>query len=546
MDNIHPEDRHLVAEAMTSAVGDKPLERVTYRTVWPDASIHWVETIGRVFHDEAGKPDRVLGVSLDITERKSTEMALREAVERFQLLAVHAPVGIAQSDMDGNCFFVNPKWCEIAGAQPQDVMGHGWRNFLHPLDRDQTIQAWHAEMAAGQIHHSARFRFIRPDGTVRWASAVTSLVRDADGQAIGQIGIIEDVTQRKAVEDALREKESQLRGVMDHAAAVIYLKDLQGRYVLVNRRYRQLFCHLGDDDVIGKTDLQWFPADVAKAFMDADQAVIRQQAPQVFEEVAFHEDGRHTYRSVKFPVKDDAGNMIAVGGISTDISDLAAAHESLKKQEALLRSLIDVQEREKRFLCHEFHDGLIQYAVGAQLLLESLEHPARPADESVKLKAAVGELRRGIEDGRRVIRGIRPAVLDDSSIEDAIQDLIEQFSKSGILVTFRCDPAVGRLPESVQTTIYRVVQEAMNNARKHSGTDVVRIELRKPDGELQLDIQDFGCGFDVESARSRGFGLLGMTERVRLLGGDCLIRSEKDVGTRILARLPQASLATAT
>jgi len=105
-------------------------------------------------------------------------------------------------------------------------------------------------------------------------------------------------------------------------------------------------------------------------------------------------------------------------------------------------------------------------------------------------------------------------------------------------VTSKCDPEIGRLPQSTQTTVYRVVQEALNNAKKYSGTDVVRIELKKINGDLHLEVRDFGCGFDVESARKKGFGLTGMTERVRLLGGECQIQSELDAGTRISVRVP--------
>ena len=171
----------------------------------------------------------------------------------------------------------------------------------------------------------------------------------------------------------------------------------------------------------------------------------------------------------------------------------------------------------------------------------SLESCLRNAPSTIissQIEAAIGILRRGIEDGRRAMRGIRPSVLDDSGLDAAIEDLIDQFSTSGILVTSKCDPEIGRLPDSIQSTLYRVIQEALNNARNHSGTDVIRIELKKVNGELHLEVQDFGCGFDVESARKRGFGLLGMTERVRLLGGECLIESEHGVGTHISVRLP--------
>ncbi len=119
-----------------------------------------------------------------------------------------------------------------------------------------------------------------------------------------------------------------------------------------------------------------------------------------------------------------------------------------------------------------------------------------------------------------------------------MEDLVGQYETSGMRVISKCDPEIGRLPDSIQTSIYRVVQEALNNAKKYSGTDVVRIDLSKANGELHLEVRDFGCGFNVESARKKGFGLMGMMERVRLLGGECLIQSELDAGTRIAVRLP--------
>ena len=123
-----------------------------------------------------------------------------------------------------------------------------------------------------------------------------------------------------------------------------------------------------------------------------------------------------------------------------------------------------------------------------------------------------------------------------------MEDLVDQYEASGIHVTCKCGPAIGRLSESIQTTVYRVVQEALNNAVKYSGTDVVRIDLKKMNDDLHLEVRDFGCGFDVLSARKSGFGLLGMTERVRLLGGECRIESEPDAGTRIFVRLPIAGI----
>jgi len=534
---VHPDDKHLLEALMEDAIEGRVPERIAYRVVWADGGVHWVEGIGRLFRDASGKPSQVVGVISDVTERKRAESDLRDSEERFRLLATHAPIGIIQSDSEGRTFFVNSKWCEIAGAAPEECMAYGWKEFLHPDDRAGLVESWNAAMADGRTYFSAEFRFLRKDGSIRQARSTATLIHDADGVPTGQIGITEDVTERKAAEDTIRARESQLRGILDNAPAVIYLKDSEGRYLLTNRRFREVIERAGES-IVGLTDSDYFPEPIARTFQDSDAAIWRTQGPLNFEEDAPHADGLHTYRSVKFPVRDEAGHMIAMGGISTDITDLKAAHEALTAERELLRNLIEVQEKEKQFLCHEFHDGLMQYAVGSLMSLSSYQEKHPSSEAAAAIDWVIGNLSKGIEDGRRAMRGIRPSVLDDFELDAAIDDLIEQFSNSDIMVTSKCDPQIGRLPNAIQTTVYRVVQEALNNARKHSGTDVIRIELKKVDDQLHLEVRDFGCGFDVASARNKGFGLLGMTERVRLLGGECLIQSELDEGTRVSVRLP--------
>jgi PAS domain S-box-containing protein len=536
LQRIHPSDQESLREQIAKAVKAGAPSPFSYRVIWSDGSTHWIEGVGQFICDAAGNLARIRAICADITERKQVEIALRDAEERFRRMAMQAPVGISQGDMDGRTFFVNPKLCEIAGAEPEEIMGFGWQHFVHPEDREQLAEKGRADLAAGKTKTSSDFRFIRKDGSIRWASSTTSLVHDASGKITGQVSITEDITDRKDAENALRTKESQLRGIMDHASAVIWLKDLQGRYIVANRCHQKLFASLGSS-ILGKTDLDFFPDSMAHYFIASDKEVIQGQTPHVAEDVIDQDDGPHTYRSVKFPVMNEAGEVIAVGGISTDITDLKAAHEGLKKKEQLLRNLIEVQEKEKQFLCHEFHDGLIQYAAGSLMSLEGFKSKHVATDASEIIDTVIGNLRKGVDDGRRVIRGIRPAVLDDSPMEAALHDLIDQFPTSEIMIKFDCDPQIGRLSNAVQTTVYRLVQEALNNAKKHSGTDVVRVELRQSNGDLHLEVRDFGCGFDVKS-HTQGFGLLGMSERVRLLGGNCSIESEKDAGTTIKVRLP--------
>lgn len=593
----------------------------------------------------------------EVVERKHSEALAREAEERFRLLADHAPIGIAQADAQGSIFFVNGKWCELAGVTPQEAMGFSWQKYIHPDDREAFLQHWQSHLQAARDMPLHQCRIVHADGDIRWVSSTISMLTDASGAVTGQIvatrdisqqksvemrfrgiyeqaplgialidshtgrflqinpryeqiirrteaemaaltfqeitppddlvedldrmellrqgtirrfhlekklirgdnslmwasltvvpmwqpgespschlAIVEDITERKAVADALCESEERFRAFMDNSPAFAWAKDEQGRYIYVSKSFEERL-QVRLEEARGKTDFDLWPKDVAQALWESDQRVLAGARPIQITDVMMSGSERRYWFKNKF-LFQDSRNRRFVGGVGVDITELKSTEESLRTKQDLLRYLIEVQEQERQFLCHEFHDGLIQYAAGSLMSLEGYRSTRPSTEDLSQVDAAIVNLRKGVEDGRRVIRGIRPAVLDDSGLEAAIDDLIGQFKSSGIMVTQKCDPQIGRLPDSIQTTVYRVVQEALNNARKHSGTDVVRIELNKRNGDLHLEVLDFGCGFDLKTTSRRGFGLPGMAERCRILGGDCQIQSEQDVGTRISVRLP--------
>jgi PAS domain S-box-containing protein len=346
-----------------------------------------------------------------------------------------------------------------------------------------------------------------------------------------------EITERHLIDLELRMRESQLRGIMDNATAVIYLKDADGRYLLINRRYRELFPRAGED-LIGKTDLEWFPEPIARTFQAADAKVWETQTAHDFEEIALHDDGPHMYRSVKFPIFNEKGKMVALGGISTDISDLQSAHDALKAEQSLLHNLIQVQENEKQLICYDIHDGMVQSVAGALMLLDAYAAAHRPTNGANALSDVIQSLRQALNEGRRVIRGVRSPVLDDSGVVAAIQELIDQASGLEPKVEFIHPEQIGRLPKPIETAIYRVVQEALTNARKHSSSQRAQVELRLDDGRVHVEVRDFGRGFDLKLSRRDTLGLLGMTERVRLLGGKCTIESKVGSGTCVAAWLP--------
>lgn len=524
-----PEDRQETQQRIEKLFSHDQMDPMTYRVRWPDGTIHWIEGRGQLFRDAAGRPLRVLGVCADVTERRRGEEALRASEERFRQLAMHSPVGITQADPEGRCTYANPYWCKLAGIPAEQALGDGWRVVVHPDDLERIMREWQ-ESVQERRPYVSDCRLVKPSGEVVWVHFSTAAVCNADGSVRAYISTVADITERKAAEEALATKEAQLRSILDHTSAVIYLKDQAGRYLVVNRRMKD-FVSREMEELVGKTDLEIFPETIARGLLVADAKVWHSRMPVECEEVAPIGGSMHTFRSIKFPVKDESGRMAALGGISTDITDL------IEKQD-LLRNLIHVQEEEKQVICYDFHDGLIQYAAGSLMLLESYKLDHLPGKDAPEIDMAIRSLKTGVTEGRRIIRGIRPTVLDDMGVIAAIDDLIDQLSNTGIKVEMDLDPGIGRLAPAIESTIYRVVQEALTNARKYSGSDRITIQLHQLGDDLELEIRDFGTGFDVESARKRGFGLLGMTERVRLLGGQCRIESKINHGTGVIARLP--------
>jgi len=329
-------------------------------------------------------------------------------------------------------------------------------------------------------------------------------------------------------------------GFMEHGPFLAFIKDADGRYVYENRALAEHMARSrpGTKTILGRTDAEVFDDPQGRDYVDHDRIVIRHGRPLQFDEVSVDADGtvRH-WSTIKFPRLDDRGRT-CVAGISIDVTALRSAADEITRRGDILRRLIDVQENERQTLCHELHDGLIQYAIAAKMQLESVRDEADPAVRVERIDAALDCLERGIAEGRQVIRGVRPAVLDDLGLEAAIADLVDQVAVAGIAVTAKVAEGLDAVPAPLQTTIYRVVQEALTNVRKHAGTGRATIDIDRGVDEVHVSVRDRGPGFDVEEARRRGFGLVGMTERVRLAGGTFQIDSLPGTGTQVSARLP--------
>ena len=227
-----------------------------------------------------------------------------------------------------------------------------------------------------------------------------------------------------------------------------------------------------------------------------------------------------------------------------EIEERRSAEHHLRQERDLLQRMIDHQDLERQTLCNDFHDGLIQNVVGSKMLLESRLHDLPEGDP---LGEVVQHLSKGIEDGRRVIRGIRPSVLDEPGLSGLLHELIQHFKAVGFRVDITCNPQCHDIdpPESIKTTIFRICQEALTNSWKHSGCGSAEVRIENRGSCFDIVIHDHGCGIDVPSHRNTsGLGLRGIEARARLLGGSSTIQSDRS-GTCVRVCLPLAPPASA-
>jgi PAS domain S-box-containing protein len=336
---VHPEDRDLVARSIHDAMHAEAPYELEFRAVRPDGETIWLFTNAVVLRRD-GKPLRMLGATMDITERKRGEMALRESEERFRTLASHAPVGIFRSEPNGDNVFVNESWCEMAGLTPEEARGAGWMKALHPEDRDRVAGGWTQAVEHGE-HSIAEFRFLRPDGVVTWLQGNAAPLRNADGELVGYIGTIADITQHKRAEDALRNSERMYRAIGESIDYGIWVCDEEGNNVYCSESFLQLV-GLTQEEASGTGWTQVLHPDDVEQTIAAWQQCVRSGLPWDIEHRCRGVDGR--WRPVLargVPVRNDNGRITAWVGINLDISELKQVENELRESEARFRTMAD-------------------------------------------------------------------------------------------------------------------------------------------------------------------------------------------------------------
>jgi PAS domain S-box-containing protein len=352
--------------------------------------------------------------------------------------------------------------------------------------------------------------------------------------------------------EALRESEERLRIASeltsDYSYAVTVLPDGTTRLDLVTEGFQRITGYTLDEiNAGGGWALMIHPDDVPGCI-------------QRYEESIRHSDvGTDTFRIVRkdgvirwgrvrhSSIRDASGRVVRIIGAVQDITEHWTAEEALRESREQMRSLshqlITALEKERRRIARELHDEIGQSLTVIGLTLQSLKSND-PGGAREMLDEAITLVSHTINQVRNLSLDLRPSMLDDLGLEAALRwSADRQSRRGGFSVRLRATLGTERLDPELETACFRVVQEALTNAARHAQARQVCIEVLRGETELRLCVRDDGVGFDPAEARRRAargasFGLLGMQERVRLLGGECIAESYPGRGTVIRACFP--------
>lgn len=262
-----------------------------------------------------------------------SQKSLSESELRYRTLVENLQEGIWVIDENAVTTYVNPRMAEMLGYTVSEMVGKSLFEFM---DEEETRRARERlERRRMGVKEVADAEYTKKDGSKFYATVAAAPLIEA-GRYKGAIAGIIDISERRKAEEALRESQERFRAILDNMGNAVYVKDLEGRHIFVNRLF-EIIAGMKREDVYGKTVFELFPEGTAREFDANDRKALQYGRPMEFEESLPQKDGVHTYISIKFPLNDTKGNTYAVCGVSTDITSLKSAEEALRKSEQSLR-----------------------------------------------------------------------------------------------------------------------------------------------------------------------------------------------------------------
>ncbi|MFM9059447.1 MAG: ATP-binding protein [Planctomycetaceae bacterium] len=292
------------------------------------------------------------------------------------------------------------------------------------------------------------------------------------------------------------------------------------------------------DQVVGHSLVRFTVPESSAALVEMLGEVFEMGELRTLETTVRRLDGALSYFALRLaPISRD-GRVVAAMVCCENVRPLRNTEQALTRERNVLKRLLEIQERERQLVSYEIHDGVAQYLASAMMHFQAYAHEQGTRTVPREFEDGMRLLQAAAVESRRLISGLRPPALDELGMVDAIESLVAEARAEIPRVEYRHQLPGDRLPPQFETIVFRIVQEALTNARRHAGAGNAEVTLERTDGHVRVRVRDDGRGFDPTAVSDERFGLEGIRQRCRLLGGEPTITSSPGGGTTIEAVLP--------
>jgi PAS domain S-box-containing protein len=537
----HPDDIQRMKENI-GRLGPSVDDQITEfecRVQRRDGEWRWTMSRSMPFtRNDNGEVQQVVTATLDITERKRVEEALRASEERYRELFDNSKDALYVHDLSGRYLSFNRAAERLSGYSRDEILGKHFSNFVAPSHLGQV-----RENLCRKLDEVAETTYeidLVTKDRRRVPVEVSSRLIYEDGKPVGVQGTVRDITELKRAE-AARTQFAWLVGSSDDG---IIAKTLDGIILSWNSGAEKIYGY-SSAEVIGCSVDVLVPTDRRDELPLLLERLRRGESIHHYETVRRRKDGKLIDVSLTLsPIRDARNTIVGASTISRDVTEKKQAELALK---TFSRRLIEAQEVERQHIARELHDEIGQVLTAVRINLQSLRSPSQAGPVSLALDDSLAIVDEALEAVRELSLNLRPPVLDNLGLASALRWYVDRYARrSGIVAELNNDLEDGhRLSVELETGCFRIVQEALTNVARHARATHVFVDLKRSNGNLELRIRDDGVGFDIGwllknsgSGSASALGLRGMKERAVALNGRLKIDSKPKSGTKISVSFP--------
>ena len=573
---IHAEDRPAVEAQMQDSVANHQDFRMDYRVVHAGDRMRYVRASGSFTYAANGTPLFGTGLVFDVTEATATA----EASARFESIVELSEDAVISFHLDRRIATWNQGATRLFGYAAQEAIGQHISLIVPPKRADEIKQAF-AHFEKGEAISDLRTVRRTKDGDLIDVSISASPVINGEGRLIGGAIIARDFTKQHAMEMSLRTSEERLHLILESIKDyAIFTIDLQGCITRWNKGAYLIFGLTAEEAIGQNTSIIFTPEDRERGAHIQEMETALREGRAEDERWHLRKDGSGFYASgVLTPLRNgDVEGFVKVARDLTEWKQMEQMHTelslSLEQERALLEQrvedrtrllmsevaerraaegrnkglisrIVEAQELERRRISRDLHDILGQQLTALRLNLEAIkggcsEHDAAMSSQIEQAQAVAERLDAEVDF---MAWELRPAALDELGLAATLENYAHEWSEHFHVPAEYHSSGLSkrRLTPEIETNLYRIAQEALNNIAKHAEAKRVGIILERRGKHVALIIEDDGRGFEtegLEANEARGMGLLNMRERASLVGGTLEIESAPGEGTTIFARVP--------